>query len=178
MRKRKRNKLFVAALACVLAICVVFLICVYAVQSSKIIGEDGLIAKARKEIKNLAEVETIDMTIAGKSTIENNKHLFWIITGNEYQMHRYIPIEFTEIEKDRYKFVHKYSALERGQDICVLMWHDGYSFIVNNPNCKSISILGYAGETQVTVDQIPFVYYYPGLPSEYSFFDEDGNMIP
>ena len=42
---------------------------VFAVQSSGIIGEDGLIEKARKEIKNLADVETIEMTIAGKSTI-------------------------------------------------------------------------------------------------------------
>ena len=71
-----------------LLLVVVCLIGVYAVQTSKIIGEDGLIAKARKEIKNLAEVETIEMIIAGKSTIENNRHLFWIITGNEYQMHR------------------------------------------------------------------------------------------
>ena len=42
---------------------------VFAVQSSGIIGEDGLIEKARKEIKNLADVDTIEMTIAGKSTI-------------------------------------------------------------------------------------------------------------
>ena len=40
-----------------------------------------MIAKARKEITNLAEVETIEMTIAGKSTIENNRHLFWIISA-------------------------------------------------------------------------------------------------
>lgn len=42
---------------------------VFVVQSFRIIGEDGLIEKARKEIKNLADVETIEMTIAGKSTI-------------------------------------------------------------------------------------------------------------
>ena len=66
---------------------VVFLfISVFAVQSSNIVGEDGLIAKARKEINNLAEVETIEMTIAGKSTIDSNRHLFWIVTGNEYQI--------------------------------------------------------------------------------------------
>ena len=62
------------------------LVGVFAVQSSKIVGEEGLIEKARKEITNLAEVETIEMTIAGKSTIDNSKHLFWIITGNECQM--------------------------------------------------------------------------------------------
>ncbi len=151
-------------------------IAIFTIRSSKIVGDEGLIAKARKEI-NLAEIDTIEIVIAGKSTINRTDHLFWFITGNEYQKHSYFPIEFTEIGSNEYKFVHRYKAIERGQDIYVQMWHDGYSFIVNNPNCKRISISGYAGETEVTVDQIPFVYYYPGLPSEYSFFDEDGNMI-
>ena len=48
-------------LICVsLLLVVVCLIGVYAVQSSKIVGEEGLIAKAHKEISNLAEVETIE----------------------------------------------------------------------------------------------------------------------
>ena len=130
----------------IIAICVVLLICVYAVQSSKIIGEDGLIAKARKEIKNLAEVETIDMTIAGKSTIENNKHLFWIITGNEYQMHRYYPLEVTEVKSGEYKFVRLHNGgTQRGQDIFFEYFGNGYSFVVNNPKCKGIVI----GETTI-----------------------------
>lgn len=63
-------------LICVsLLLVVVGIMGVYAVQSSKIVGEEGLIAKACKEISNLAEVDTIEMTIAGKSTIENNRHL-------------------------------------------------------------------------------------------------------
>ena len=84
---------------------IVCLVGVFAVQSAKIVGEDGLIAKARKEITNLAEVETIEMNIAGKSTVDGNRHLFWIVTGNEYQMHRYYPMEvieldgYTELEK-------------------------------------------------------------------------------
>ena len=82
--------------ALIVALC--NLVGVFVVQSSKIVGEDGLIAKARKEITNLAEVETIEMTIAGKSTIENNRHLFWIVTGNEYQMHRYYPLEVIEVQ--------------------------------------------------------------------------------
>ena len=57
---------------------IVCLVGVFAVQSAKIVGEDGLIAKARKEITNLAEVETIEMTIAGKSTMDDNRHLFCI----------------------------------------------------------------------------------------------------
>ena len=46
-----------------LLLVVICLIGVYVAQSSKIVGEEGLIAKARKEITNLAEVETIEMTI-------------------------------------------------------------------------------------------------------------------
>ena len=158
----------------IIAICVVFLVCVYAMQSSKIIGEDGLIAKARKEIKNLAEVETIDMTIAGKSTIENNRHLFWIITGNEYQMHRYYPLEVIEVESGEYKFVRLHNGgTQRGQDIFFKYFGNGYSFVVNNPKCKGIVI----GETTIPVSETPFVYYYPFVPNEYYFIDEDGNEL-
>jgi len=157
-----------------LLLIVVCLIGVYAVQSSKIIGEDGLIAKARKEIKNLAEVETIEMTIAGKSTIENNKHLFWIITGNEYQSPSYYPLEVIENEKGEYEFVHLHNvAHQRGQDIYFEYFGWGYSFIINNPKCKSIVI----GEKVVPVTEIPFVYYHPLPPEEYYFLDADGNKL-
>ena len=147
---------------------------VYAVQASKIVGEDGLIAKARKEIKNLAEVDTIEMTIAGKSTIENNRHLFWIITGNEYQAHRYYPLEVIEIESGEYKFVRLHNGgVERGQDIFFKYFESGYSFIINNPKCKSIML----GETVVPVTEIPFVYYCRFVPNEYYFLDADGNKL-
>lgn len=153
---------------------VICLVGVFAVQSSKIVGEDGLIAKVRKEITNLAEVETIEMTIAGKSTIDNNRHLFWIITGNEYQMHRYYPLEVIEVESGKYKFVKLYNGgHERGQDIFFEYFGSGYSFVINNPNCKSIVI----GETIVPVTEIPFVYYYPFTPNEYYFLDADGNKL-
>lgn len=150
------------------------LIGVFAVQSSKIVGEDGLIAKARKEIKNLAEVETIEMAIAGKSTIEDNRHLFWIVTGNENQMHRYYPLEVVEIEKGKYKFVKLYNGgHERGQDIFFEYFGSGYSFVINNPKCKSIVI----GKTIVPVTEMPFVYYHPFAPNEYYFLDADGNKL-
>ncbi len=150
------------------------LIGVYVVQSSKIVGEDGLIAKARKEITNLAEVETIEMTIAGKSTIENNRHLFWIITGNEYQMHRYYPLEVIETSNGEYKFVRLHNGgTQRGQDIFFEYFGSGYSFVINNPKCKSILI----GETTVPVTEIPFVYYYPFAPNEYYFLDVNGNEL-
>lgn len=125
---------------------VICLVGVFAVQTSQIVGEDGLIAKVRKEITNLAEVETIEMTIAGKSTIDNNRHLFWIITGNEYQMHRYYPLEVIEVESGKYRFVKLYNGgHERGQDIFFEYFGSGYSFVINNPKCKSIVI----GETML-----------------------------
>lgn len=167
MKKRILNCISVL----LVAIC---LIGVFAVQSSKMAGYDGLIAKARKEIKNLAEVETIGMSVAGKSTINNNNHLFWIITGNEYQMHRYYPLEVIELENGEYKFVKLYNGgHQRGQDIFFEYFGSGYSFIINNPKCKSIVI----GETIVPVTEIPFVYYYPFTPYEYYFLDEDGNKL-
>ena len=162
-------------LICVsLLLAAVFLIGVYAEQSSKIVGDDGLIAKARKEINNLAEAETIEMTIAGKSTIDNNRHMFWIITGNKYQMHRYYPLEVIEIESGEYKFVRLHNGgTQRGQDIFFEYFGSGYSFVINNPECKSIVI----GETVVPVTEIPFVYYYPFAPGEYCFLDAEGNEI-
>jgi len=151
-----------------------YLIIVFAVRSSTIVGEEGLIAKAREEIKNLAEVETIEMAVAGKSTIDNNRHLFWIIIGNEYQMHRYYPLEVIEIENGKYKFVKMYNCgHERGQDIFFEYFGRGYSFIINNPECKSIVI----GDTLVPVTEIPFVYYCPFAPNEYYFLDKDGNKL-
>lgn len=153
---------------------VICLVGAFAMQSSKIVGDDELIAKARKEITNLAEVETIEMTIAGKSTIEDNKHLFWIITGNEYQMHRYYPLEVLEVESGKYKFIRLYNGgTQRGQDIFFEYFGSGYSFIINNPKCKSIAI----GDTIVPVEEIPFVYYYPFAPNEYYFLDADGNKL-
>ena len=124
---------------------VICLIGVYVAQSSKIVGEEGLIAKARKEI-----------------------------TGNEYQMHRYYPLEVIEVENGEYKFVRLHNrGTQRGQDIFFEYFGSGYSFVINNPKCKSIVI----GETVVPVTEIPFVYYYPFTPNEYYFLDADGNKL-
>ena len=169
---KRKTKILLAVLSAALVVFAVF-----CVQTSKIIGEEGLIAMARQEIKNLADIETIEIKIAGKSSIGSESHLFWFITGNEHQMHRYVPMEFTELGDNEYEFVRKYSAFERGQDIFAVLWHHSYSFVVNNPDCKSISVWGQRGETKVAVDEIPFVYHYPGLPGEYKFFDKEGNEI-
>lgn len=156
---------------------ILIFVCAFSLTGcSRVKGEEGLIAKARKEI-NLAEADTVDMVIAGKSTVDRDTHLFWFITGNEYQMNRCHPIEFTKVGENEYKFVKKYNPIPRGQDIYALQWRRGYSFIVNNPACRSIRIVGHNKETEVEVDQIPFVYYYSGLPGEYMFFDGEGNQI-
>lgn len=161
-------------ICCSVLLAAICIIGIFGSQSSKIVGEEGLIATARKEIENLAEVETIEMTVAGKSTIDNNRHLFWIVTGNEYQMHRYYPLEVIEVESGEYKFVKLYNGgHERGQDIFFEYFGNGYSFVINKPECKSIVI----GETVVPVTKIPFVYYCPFAPNEYYFLDANGNEL-
>ena len=165
------EKHILIAVSLLLVIC---LVGVLIVDSYRIFGEEGLIAKARKEIKNLAEIETIEMMIAGKSTRANNRHLFWIMTGNEYQSHRYYSMEVIEIERGEYKFVHLHNvAHQRGQDIFFEFFGSGYSFMINNPKCNEIVI----GETIIPVTEIPFVYYCSYAPNDYYFVDEDGNRI-
>ena len=166
-----KKKILICISALLIVICIV---AVFAIQSNKIVGYAGLIAKARKEIKNLAGVESVEMVVAGKSTRGNNRHLFWIITGNEYQSHSYYPLEVIENEKGEYEFVHLHNvAHQRGQDIYFEYFGWGYSFIINNPKCKSIVI----GEKVVPVTEIPFVYYHPLPSEEYYFLDADGNIL-
>lgn len=136
-------------------------------------NDDELISLARKEITNLADVENIEMSVAGKSTA-NNRSLFWIITGNEYQMHKYYPVETENLENGEYKFIKIYNGgHERAKDIYFEFFHSGYSFIINNPECKCIII----GDDKIPVTEIPFVYYCPFAPAEYYFLDEQGNHI-
>lgn len=154
------------------------LICIFLMTgcSDKLTGEDDLINKAR-EVIPVADADTIDLIIAGSNSIEND-YLFWFISGNEYQAHTYTPIEFAASGTDQYKYVRTYKPMDRGQDISVLMWKDGHSFVVNNTNCCSIIIKDSFGETDtITVDGIPFVYYYNGEISEYDFIDKDGNTL-
>lgn len=76
--------------------------------------------------------------------------------------------------KDFLKFVRLHNrGTQRGQDIFFEYFGSGYSFVINNPKCKSIVI----GETVVPVTEIPFVYYYPFTPNEYYFLDADGNKL-
>ena len=146
---------------------------------SKVVGEEGLIAKARKEINN-AEADTIEMVIAGKSTITRDQktvHLFWFVTGNEYQANTPHPIEFVDLGDDKYEFVHSYNPVPRGQDCYALLWHDGHSFFVNNPKCKTIVIDDITGLKEIEVTEYPFICQNDLLPREYLFLDENGEEI-
>lgn len=143
----------------------------------KTVGEQGLIAKAREEI-NVADANTIDIEIAGVSEVDDNM-LFWFVTGNEYQKHGYYPIAFHRVGEEQYEFIHTHKAFDRAYEIYVVQWNDGYSFLVNNENCKSIVLTNAAGETEtVEVGELPFVYYYHELPEGgYSFLDANGEEL-
>lgn len=139
-------------------------------------GTEGLIQKAREEIP-LAEAQTTPLVIAGNSQAEESL-LFWFISGNTYQSHGYFPMEFSPKGDDRYAFVKTYTALERGTDIAVLQWKEGYSFLINNPACTSLHLEMPDGTIEdIPVEEIPFVYY-TALPSSYTFLDADGTPLP
>jgi len=170
----KKNKLFSLMLSCIMAISL-------AGCREKLTSEEELIAKAREEI-TVAEADTIEVQLAAKRE-RDDRALMWFITGNEYQAHRYFPMVFEIVGEDEYVFEGRHNALERGQDIVVYNWGDGYSFLVNNPKCKTIQITGNIGglgavtEIIIEDEEYPFHYYYELLPQEYIFLDAEGNEI-
>jgi len=140
-------------------------------------GTDELIEKAREEIP-VAEAETIHIEYAGMCANKDNA-LIWFISGNEYQAHYYLPMECKIVGKDAYTFVHDHKPVKRGTDIVALLWGNGYSFLVNNPKCKTIRITDYRGTHDIPIekDSYPFIYYHSLLPSEYLFLDSEGNQV-
>ncbi len=170
----KKNKLIILAVCCIVAFSLVGC-------NRKLKSTDDLIAKAREEI-TVADADTIEVQLAAKY-IKDDKALMWFITGNEYQMHRYFPMVFDVVGEEEYVFVQRHNALDRGQDIVVYNWGDGYSFLVNNPKCKKIQITGNIGglgavtEVEIGDGEYPFHYYYELLPQEYIFLDAEGNEI-
>ena len=141
-------------------------------------GEEGLIDKAREEIP-IADADTIELIIVGKS-VDGDSELYWFKSGNEYQYHRYTPIEFTALGDDKYRFVKTYNPIDRGMQIRVLQWKGGYSFMIDNEKCAALE-LTYPEVNPVVevvpVDSMPFVYYSELMPAEYKFMDEKGNLI-
>ncbi len=170
----RKNKFIVLMLSCIVAFSL-------AGCREKLTSEEDLIAKAREEI-TVAEADTIEVRLAAKQE-KNDRALMWFITGNEYQMHRYFPMVFEIVGEDEYVFEGRHNALERGQDIYVYNWGDGYSFLVNNPKCKKIQITGNVGglgavtEVEIGEGEYPFHYYYELLPQDYIFLDAEGNEI-
>jgi hypothetical protein len=151
--------------------CVFFLIFSLSSCKGNITGEQELVMRARKELK-ISNADTAHLVIAGHHEIKD-ECLFWFVSGNEHQAHTYLPIEFKLLGKNQYAFVKTHKPVERGMDICALMWNGGYSFIVNNQKCRQIRI-----DTQnIPVGNIPFVYYHNGPLSSYDFLDELGNVL-
>jgi len=160
----------------ILGIMVVFLLCFgLSGCAEKYYGIDELIEKARKEIP-IADAENTDIQYAGMCG-EGNKALAWFISGNEYQAHYYFPMEI-KVKEDRaeYTFIKSYKPImDRAEDTAVLLWNDGYVFLVNNPEISSIEIKLTDVNTvtvQIEKDAIPYIYYIPAIPQEYEFIEK------
>lgn len=144
----------------------------------KIKGTDGLIEKAR-EVIPVSDSNTIEMQYVGMHR-KGDKILAWFISGNEYQAHYYLPMECEVIGEDEYIFTHAYNPLSRGgEDDYVLHWQGGYSFIVNNPKCRTLKISDSSGTKEINIDEnaYPFIYYNEVLPTAYAFLDAQGNEL-
>lgn len=144
----------------------------------KIEGTDGLIEKAR-EVIPVADSDTIEMQYVGMHT-KGNVMLAWFISGNEYQAHYYLPMECEVVGEDEYVFNRIYDPLSRGgEDDYVLQWEGGYSFIVNNPKCRTLKITDSNSTKEINIDEnaYPFIYYNELLPTAYAFLDAQGNKL-
>ena len=121
------------------------LFCVSLTGCTKIYnGTDELTEKARKEMP-VSDFETTDIQYAGMS-VADNKALAWFISGNEYQAHYYLPMEVEVKGDDKYSFVRTYKPMNGETDnIAILNWNGGYSFVVNNSDCASVKITGENG---------------------------------
>ena len=140
-------------------------------------GTDALIGKAR-EVIPVSDAETIDLEYVGM--IANNEYaLLWFVSGNEFQSHYYLPMECKIVGKDEYVFERIYEPMDRGQDIVVLEWLNGYAFLVNNPKCKTVRVVDNNGTRDYVIekDVYPFIFYNSQIPSKYVFLDEIGNEI-
>ena len=142
-------------------------------------GTDALIEKAREEMP-IADAENTEIVYAGLCA-KDDSALIWFVSGNEYQAHTYLPMECDIVGKNEYQFVRTYNPMDRGMDIAVLQWNGGYSFIVNNINCKTIRIIDNSGTHDIAIekDAYPLVFYNDLLPNEfeYYFLDENGNEL-
>ena len=138
-------------------------------------NEADYVEKAR-EVFHIYDAENIEMRFIGDVS-KDDEVLLWFMSGNEYQSHNYLPMSCKITEDGGYIFEHTYKTMERGMDIVVVNWHNGYVFCVNNPECKTIKIDDYAGKKEIEITEYPFVYFNDLIPSEYLFLDENENEI-
>lgn len=146
---------------------------------STLTAPDGLIAKAREEIP-VADADTIDIKIVGSVEKEDGNTLIWLMSGNEYQAHYYLPMECILKGHDEYEYVRVGTPLERGTDIVAYEWQGGYAFLINNESCKGIQITDSTGLhlVEISDDSVyPFLFYQETIPSKYIFIDASGNEL-
>lgn len=137
---------------------------------------DGLIRKAGEELR-VSDAEGEEVNYAGMC-VSGNDALLWFFSGNEHQEHVYLAMECQVMGEDQYVFVRIYQPLERGKDLCVVEWKDGYSYCVNNPLCKKIKITDGAEDYEIPIEErIPCVLYEERIPDEYVFLDEEGKTL-
>ncbi len=102
--------------------------------------------------------------------------LLWFISGGETEGYQYIPLECT-VRDGGLVFERSFKAMERGVDIAVMQWRDGYSFLINNESCHVLKITDGLGTHELAVDEYPYIWYNETLPLEYVFLDENGNEL-
>ena len=146
-------------------------------------GTDELIEKAREEIP-ISDSDTIDIQYAGMCG-NDNRAIAWFISGNEYQKHYYLPME-VEVKEDaaEYTFIRTYKPIDdRIGDIAYIQWGDGYAFIVNNTNCKTVRFTtgNEVYEEVIPDDTYPYVFFYlsdhTNSTLQFEFLDVKGNEL-
>ena len=135
---------------------------------------DDLIKKAKKEIP-VSDADSIDISLAGKCR-NGSYSLLWFISGNEHQSHYYLPMECLETNEGC-EFKQTFKLIDCGKDIAALCWRNGYAFLVNNTDCKTLKITDANGIHNIGINEYPFIWYNENIPSEYLFLDENNNDI-
>ena len=155
------------------------LLCVLSLSScGKILhGSDELIEQAR-EVFPLTDAENCFIQYAGLCG-KDDEVLVWFVSGDENEVHHYLPMECSVVGDNQYKYTGIFTPSVRGQDIAVAQWNDGYSFIINNPDCAAVRITDTTGTQEISIEKYvyPYVFYHPTIPSDYAFLDADGNEI-
>ncbi len=156
---------------------IVFLLYNFISYNQQFVSKDKIIVGAKKNIPILSDVDVDNISIAA-SYKKGDHYLFWLDVDDKYHDYEYLAVEFTEVKSNKYKFMCKHYAIDRGDDIRALPWEDSYSFLINNEKCKTIVINpGYDSEERIEINKYPFHYYYGRLVSDYDFFDSNGNSL-